>query len=376
MSISPITQSELNRLKVAALPARPNASGAFGGLGYSSAELRAAFDRLPELLVSRYNALVEAISAAGEASLCGAIPTGIHAADGREYTLADLLAHICDGTFATYLRVGGSYLDLVLAALAPLTSPALTGTPTAPMPPVSDNSGRIATTAWVRELMGEFSRLYDDVRAGTYGNVPTGGGTGSVLAKSEDKDHALCWLDPTEHLFSALHVETPTSDTDPTRAANIDYVEQAVAAAVAALKGGVSSAYDTLQELAAAIASNDGEIADALEEIASKEVKTVYATLPASGVLTLQNNTEYTATSSLDSLRLTLLSSPAQGFMAGLEFSTSGAENITFSYTGGTLYATGADCDNGMFCPVSAMHYSAVIWYAGGKYQMAVRRSQ
>ena len=55
MSISPITQSELSRLKVAALPARPNASGAFGGLGYTSAELRAAFDRLPELLVSRYN---------------------------------------------------------------------------------------------------------------------------------------------------------------------------------------------------------------------------------------------------------------------------------------------------------------------------------
>ncbi len=376
MSISPITQSELSRLKVAALPARPNASGAFGGLGYTSAELRAAFDRLPELLVSRYNELVNAISAAGEASLCGAIPTGIHAPDGTEYTLADLLAHIRDGTFATYLRVGGSYLDLVLAALAPLTSPALTGTPTAPMPPTSDNSGRIATTAWVRELMGEFARLYDDVRAGTYGNVPAGGGTGSVLAKSDDEDHALCWLDPTEHLFSALHVETPASDTDLTRAANIDYVDRAVKAAVAALKGGVSSAYDTLQELATAIASNDGEIADALEEIASKEVKTVYATLPASGVLTLQNNTEYTASSSLGNLRLTLPSSPAQGFMAGLEFSTSGAENITFAYTGGTLYATGADCDDGVFCPVSAMHYSAVIWYAGGKYQMAVRRSQ
>jgi hypothetical protein len=42
-----------------------------------------------------------------------------------------------------------STLTNYLAALAPKNSPALTGTPTAPTQALSDNSGAIATTAWV-----------------------------------------------------------------------------------------------------------------------------------------------------------------------------------------------------------------------------------
>jgi hypothetical protein len=41
-------------------------------------------------------------------------------------------------------------LSAALAALAPLASPALTGTPTAPTPLTADDSTKIATTAWVR----------------------------------------------------------------------------------------------------------------------------------------------------------------------------------------------------------------------------------
>lgn len=39
---------------------------------------------------------------------------------------------------------------LAIASKAPLDSPPLTGTPTAPTPPSTDNSGRLATTAWAK----------------------------------------------------------------------------------------------------------------------------------------------------------------------------------------------------------------------------------
>jgi hypothetical protein len=40
---------------------------------------------------------------------------------------------------------------------APLNSPALTGTPTAPTPPVPDNSTKIATTGWVHAAMASIA---------------------------------------------------------------------------------------------------------------------------------------------------------------------------------------------------------------------------
>ena len=153
--ITPITQQEINQNKVASLPARPNASTAFGGAGYTSLQLRQAFDRLPLLLAARYNALVEAISASGEEGLAALIPTDIEDAEGNIYSLKDLLSHIKDGTLATYLKVEGQYLDLALKALAPLDSPSFLGNPTATTPSLSEQSNRIATTEWVKQLLGD-----------------------------------------------------------------------------------------------------------------------------------------------------------------------------------------------------------------------------
>ena len=153
--ILPITNQEINQNKVASLPSRPNASVAFGGAGYSSAQLKAAFDRLPLLLAERYNALVGAIQAEGEESLLAQIPTGIPTPEGGTYMLGELLTHIKDGTFATYLKVGEGYLDLVLSTLAPLDSPAFLGSPTATTPALSDASERIATTAFVQEIVAK-----------------------------------------------------------------------------------------------------------------------------------------------------------------------------------------------------------------------------
>lgn len=165
--ILPITNQEINQNKVASLPSRPNASVAFGGAGYTSAQLKAAFDRLPLLLAERYNALVEAIQMQGDDSLLNQIPTGIVNPEGGYYTLSELLYHIKDGRFATYLRVGTSYLDLVLDALAPLDSPALLGSPTAPTPDASDTSGRIATTAFVQKAVAQLREAVEALQGGT-----------------------------------------------------------------------------------------------------------------------------------------------------------------------------------------------------------------
>ncbi len=61
MILKEITESELSANGVSALPTRPNAAREFGGRGYTPAQLKAAFDRLPRLVATRYNELVRQI---------------------------------------------------------------------------------------------------------------------------------------------------------------------------------------------------------------------------------------------------------------------------------------------------------------------------
>lgn len=56
-------------------------------------------------------------------------------------------------TFFTSLYAWMKRAAQEINSKAPLNSPALTGSPTAPTPPTADNSTRIATTAWVRALL-------------------------------------------------------------------------------------------------------------------------------------------------------------------------------------------------------------------------------
>ena len=70
-------------------------------------------------------------------------------ADVKAFDPADYAA--ASHTQATSTIIG---LDSALAAKAPLASPALTGTPTAPTPTASDNSTKIATTAYVDAAAG------------------------------------------------------------------------------------------------------------------------------------------------------------------------------------------------------------------------------
>ncbi len=113
MTTKIITDAEARELKISSLPSRPTAPAAFGGRGYTATEMKAAFDKLPELIISRLNALITDIEGTGDDSLAGAIPTGI--SDG--HTLSQLFADIHSGDFAGYLRVGDTSLDSKISSI-------------------------------------------------------------------------------------------------------------------------------------------------------------------------------------------------------------------------------------------------------------------
>lgn len=101
-----ITDGDVADMKISALPTRPNAPRAFGGKGYTAAELKEAFDRLPLYIVERYNALIDDITADNGEGIATDIKTGI----SETHTLSQLFTDIIDGTFATYLTVAGKPL--------------------------------------------------------------------------------------------------------------------------------------------------------------------------------------------------------------------------------------------------------------------------
>ena len=113
MNATRITSEEIAALSVASLPTRPTSPAAFGGGGYTSAEMKSAFDRLPILIAERYNSLLEDAEALGEGSLAASIPTGI--AEG--HTLSDLFSDLENGNLATHLKVGDESLYSVINRL-------------------------------------------------------------------------------------------------------------------------------------------------------------------------------------------------------------------------------------------------------------------
>ena len=102
MNTKPILESEYAPLCIAALPSRPTASSAFGGRGYTATQLKEAFDRLPLLLIRRFNQLLSDIESQDANSLSNTIPTGLE----TDHTLAQFFADVKSGTLATYLSVG------------------------------------------------------------------------------------------------------------------------------------------------------------------------------------------------------------------------------------------------------------------------------
>jgi hypothetical protein len=174
-----------------------------------------------------------------------------------------------------------SQLDTLLAAKAPLASPALAGTPTAPTAAPATNSTQIATTAFVQEALsgigpGDMSKsVYDTTNNGkvdvaeTAEAVPWTGVTGkpSSFAPSAHNhptsevaglDAALAGKAPlaSPTLTGTPTAPTATGGTNSTQIATTAFV----AAAISGVINGAPGALDTLNELAAAL-GNDGDFA-------------------------------------------------------------------------------------------------------------------
>jgi len=117
MNATKITDSEIEKIKVSSLPTRPTSPTAFGGSGYSAAQMKAAFDKLPLLLVERYNRLLDDVSLLGEGSVASEIPTGLD----EDHTLSELFSDIKNGNLASYITVGGytlySAIDRLMIAV-------------------------------------------------------------------------------------------------------------------------------------------------------------------------------------------------------------------------------------------------------------------
>ncbi len=113
MQSKKIEESETLNLKVSALPTRPTASSAFGGRGYTAAEMKAAFDKFPEFILEKLNLLIDDLLREGEDSYVGGFQTGIK----ENYSLKNLIDGILSGEFANLLKVNGKSLASVIAEL-------------------------------------------------------------------------------------------------------------------------------------------------------------------------------------------------------------------------------------------------------------------
>ena len=102
MKTTKITEDQIKDLRISSLPTRPTAPTSYGGLGYSSAQMKAIFDALPLFIIERFNSLLDDLASVGTGSASASIPTGIK----EGHTLAALFADVKNGNLASYLSVG------------------------------------------------------------------------------------------------------------------------------------------------------------------------------------------------------------------------------------------------------------------------------
>lgn len=111
MTATKLTEAEMQPLRISSLPTRPTAPTAFGGKGYTSVQMKEAFDLLPNLIAERFNALIEDITS-GE--LADSLPN-----DSCEElpTLGALFSGIKSGALADAITVLGASLTSTIASL-------------------------------------------------------------------------------------------------------------------------------------------------------------------------------------------------------------------------------------------------------------------
>jgi ferric-dicitrate binding protein FerR (iron transport regulator) len=182
-------------------------------------------------------------------------------------------------------------LQAALDAKAPLASPALTGTPTAPTAISGTNTTQVATTAFVQQAIVDFGP--GDMLAATYDTDADGKVDAAEVADAApwagitDKptsfppsthSHAISQvnglqtaLDAKAALASPALTGTPTAPTAVTGTNTTQIATTAfVAAAIGALIDAAPGAMDTLNELAAALGDDPNFASTVTNALAGK----------------------------------------------------------------------------------------------------------
>jgi hypothetical protein len=114
MAIERITAEKVYSQSVERLANRPTAAARTGQGGLSAEQVKAAYDKLPKLAISKLNELIDMINAeASDESIAAVIMTPIPTGevDGEYKTLYEVLIDIIYGEFAGYLRLNGLWRD-------------------------------------------------------------------------------------------------------------------------------------------------------------------------------------------------------------------------------------------------------------------------
>ncbi|MBP3437227.1 MAG: hypothetical protein J6K61_04915 [Clostridia bacterium] len=105
--ISKILNTEIQENAVSSLASRPSSPSLYGGNMLSAKELRAAFDKLPLLLASRFNSLLDALGLYTDETTCERLAALVATELFEGHSLADLFADISSGRFSSYLSING-----------------------------------------------------------------------------------------------------------------------------------------------------------------------------------------------------------------------------------------------------------------------------
>ncbi|WP_019645887.1 phage tail protein [Novispirillum itersonii] len=201
------------------------------------------------------------------AGLKATVDALINGAPASLNTLGELAAAI--GYDANYaVTVAGQ-----MALKAPLASPVLTGTPTAPTPAAGDNSGTLATTAFVKGSV-------DTAVSGLVNGAPTALNTLGELAAAlgNDANYAVTVAGQmalkaplaSPELTGTPTAPTPVAGDNSTKIATTAFVKGSVDTAVSGLINGAPGALDTLNELAAALGNDANFAASVANMLAQK----------------------------------------------------------------------------------------------------------
>lgn len=166
--IHAIPEKELEAAKVAAnLPDRPSQAGLYSAHGMTPQEIKEAFDRLPLLLASYYNGLIESLPGVSDGNLSDdGLSAKMLTNLKNGHTLKDLLEDIATGDIASYLRVAE---NVTLAEFYSDVLDRIAGT--GDEPPTSDTPGEEGKLYVCVEDASDLPAFYLCIGSGTGGTT-------------------------------------------------------------------------------------------------------------------------------------------------------------------------------------------------------------